>query len=74
MDDFIILSVLLVLSGVFSGSETAMTASSEPRMYELARQGSRRACRSYQSRIVCGSGSVTGGKAWLGIVAGEASF
>ncbi len=35
--------VLLVMSAFFSGSETAMTASSEPRMHELARQGSRRA-------------------------------
>ncbi|MCG8544065.1 MAG: HlyC/CorC family transporter [Alphaproteobacteria bacterium] len=35
--------VLLVLSAFFSGSETAMTASSDPRMHELARQGSQRA-------------------------------
>ncbi len=35
--------VLLVLSAFFSGSETALTASSEPRMHELARQGSTRA-------------------------------
>ena len=35
--------VLLIMSAFFSGSETAMTASSDPRMYELARQGSRRA-------------------------------
>jgi len=35
--------VLLVLSAFFSGSETALTASSEPRMHELARQGSARA-------------------------------
>ncbi|MDH3702727.1 MAG: HlyC/CorC family transporter [Alphaproteobacteria bacterium] len=34
---------LLVISAFFSGSETALTASSEPRMHELARQGSRRA-------------------------------
>ena len=32
--------VLLVLSAFFSCSETALTASSEPRMRELARQGS----------------------------------
>ncbi|MEM9682923.1 MAG: HlyC/CorC family transporter [Pseudomonadota bacterium] len=35
--------VLLILSAFFSGSETALTASSEPRMHELARQGSARA-------------------------------
>lgn len=35
--------VLLVLSAFFSCSETALTASSEPRMRELARQGSPRA-------------------------------
>jgi magnesium and cobalt exporter, CNNM family len=35
--------ILLVLSAFFSGSETALTASSEPRMHELARQGSARA-------------------------------
>lgn len=35
--------ILLVLSAFFSGSETALTASSEPRMHELARQGSVRA-------------------------------
>jgi Mg2+/Co2+ transporter CorB len=35
--------ILLILSGFFSGSETALTASSEPRMHELARQGSARA-------------------------------
>lgn len=33
--------ILLLLSAFFSGSETAMTASSDARMYELARQGSR---------------------------------
>lgn len=35
--------VLLVLSAFFSCSETALTASSEPRMHELARQGNLRA-------------------------------
>jgi len=35
--------VLLVLSAFFSGSETALTASSRARMHELARQGSHRA-------------------------------
>lgn len=33
--------VLMLLSAFFSGSETALTASSDPRMHELARQGSR---------------------------------
>lgn len=35
--------ILLILSAFFSGSETALTASSEPRMHELSRQGSVRA-------------------------------
>ncbi len=35
--------VLLVLSGLFSGSETALTAASRPRMHSLAKQGDRRA-------------------------------
>ncbi len=35
--------LLLVLSAFFSGSETAMTAVSQPRMTELARQGNSRA-------------------------------
>ena len=35
--------VLLILSAFFSGSETALTAASQPRMHELARQGDRRA-------------------------------
>ena len=35
--------VLLVLSGFFSGSETALTAASEPRMHLLERQGDKRA-------------------------------
>ena len=38
-----IIAVLLVLSGFFSGTETALTASSRPRLHELARQGNRRA-------------------------------
>ena len=37
------ISVLLVLSGVFSGSETALTAASQPRMHLLQKQGDRRA-------------------------------
>ncbi len=35
--------VLLVLSGFFSGSETALTALSRPRMHQLERKGERRA-------------------------------
>ncbi|MEE8443718.1 MAG: HlyC/CorC family transporter [Alphaproteobacteria bacterium] len=35
--------VLLILSAFFSGSETALTAASRPRLHELARQGHRRA-------------------------------
>jgi len=35
--------LLLVLSAFFSGSETALTAASNPRMHELSRQGSHRA-------------------------------
>ena len=35
--------VLLVLSAFFSCSETALTASSEPRMHELERRGNLRA-------------------------------
>jgi Mg2+/Co2+ transporter CorB len=35
--------VLMALSFLFSGSETAMTAASQPRMIELDRQGNRRA-------------------------------
>ncbi|MGE4220307.1 MAG: CNNM domain-containing protein, partial [Alphaproteobacteria bacterium] len=36
-----IIALLLILSGFFSGSETALTASSRPRMHELARRGIR---------------------------------
>ncbi len=39
MDDFIILSVLLVLSGVFSGSETALVSLSMARAESLYREG-----------------------------------
>ena len=35
--------VLLILSAVFSGSETALTAASQPRMHLLRKQGDRRA-------------------------------
>jgi Mg2+/Co2+ transporter CorB len=38
-----IILVLLVLSAFFSGSETALTAASRPRMHSLAKQGDRRA-------------------------------
>ena len=45
--DYLILAgaifVLLILSAFFSGSETALTRASLPRMHELARQGNRRA-------------------------------
>jgi Mg2+/Co2+ transporter CorB len=37
------ITLLLVLSAFFSGSETALTAASNPRMHELTRQGSQRA-------------------------------
>lgn len=35
--------LLLILSGIFSGSETALTAASQPRMHLLQQQGDRRA-------------------------------
>jgi len=38
-----IILVLLVLSAFFSGSETALTAASRPRMHSLAKHGDRRA-------------------------------
>jgi Mg2+/Co2+ transporter CorB len=38
-----VIVVLLVLSAFFSGSETALTAASHPRLHELARQGNARA-------------------------------
>jgi Mg2+/Co2+ transporter CorB len=37
------IGILLVVSAFFSGSETALTAASNPRMHELVRQNSRRA-------------------------------
>ena len=37
------IAVLLVLSAFFSGSETALTAASRPRLYHLERKGNRRA-------------------------------
>ena len=37
------IGMLLVVSAFFSGSETALTAASNPRMHELVRQNSRRA-------------------------------
>lgn len=39
----IAIAILLVLSGFFSGAETAMTAASRARMHRLAQQGSKRA-------------------------------
>ncbi len=38
-----IILVLLILSGFFSGSETALTAASRPRMHSLSKQGDHRA-------------------------------
>ena len=35
--------ILLIFSGIFSGSETALTAASQPRMHLLEQQGDRRA-------------------------------
>lgn len=51
--------VLLVLSGLFSGSETALTAASRPRMHQLEKQGNRRAAvvnrlRDRQERLISG--------------------
>ena len=37
------IGILLLLSAFFSGSETALTAASRPRMHELEKQGDRRA-------------------------------
>src|SRR5690606_12868630 len=37
------IAVLLVFSAFFSGSETALTAASQPRMHQLERQGDRHA-------------------------------
>ena len=39
----IIIAVLLVLSAFFSGSETALTAASQPVMHQLERNGEARA-------------------------------
>jgi len=39
----LVILLLLVLSGLFSGSETALTATSRARMYQLARKGNKRA-------------------------------
>ena len=40
-----VIAVLLLLSAFFSGSETALTAVSRPRMHERERQGDHRAAR-----------------------------
>ena len=37
------IGLLIALSGFFSGSETALTAASRPRMHHLAKDGNRRA-------------------------------
>ncbi|QQG35622.1 MAG: HlyC/CorC family transporter [Micavibrio aeruginosavorus] len=42
--------ILLLLSAFFSGSETAMTASNQPRMHNLERQGNRKAAMVNQIR------------------------
>ena len=49
--------VLLVLSGFFSGSETALTAASRPRLHRLEKHGYRRAMivnrlREHQERLI----------------------
>jgi len=51
------IAVLLVLSGFFSGSETALTAASRPRLFQLAAKGNRRAMivnrlRNDQDRMI----------------------
>ncbi|MFQ5971950.1 MAG: HlyC/CorC family transporter [Alphaproteobacteria bacterium] len=55
----IAIGVLLMLSGFFSGSETALTAASRPRMHELEKRGNRRAAtvnrlRDRQERLIGG--------------------
>ena len=52
-----VIAVLLALSAFFSGSETALTAASRPRMFQLERQGVRRAgkvnrLREQQGRLI----------------------
>lgn len=37
------IAALIILSGIFSGSETALTAASQPRMHLLSKQGNHRA-------------------------------
>ena len=37
------IAILILLSAFFSGSETALTAASHPRMHQLERKGDRRA-------------------------------
>ncbi len=51
--------ILILLSAFFSGSETALTAASRPRMHELEKQGDRRArivnrLRDRQERLIGG--------------------
>lgn len=53
------IAVLLFLSAFFSGSETALTAASRPRMHELEKRGDRRAAnvnrlRDRQERLIGG--------------------
>ena len=63
--------VLLLLSAFFSGSETALTGASRPRMYQLERDGNRRArvvnqLRRRQERLI---GSILVGNNLVNILA-----
>ena len=53
------IGVLILLSAFFSGSETALTAASRPRMHELEKLGDRRArivnrLRKRQEKLIGG--------------------
>ncbi|MCZ6763710.1 MAG: HlyC/CorC family transporter [Alphaproteobacteria bacterium] len=53
------IALLLLISGFFSGSETALTAASRPRLHELEKRGDRRAravnrLRARQERLIGG--------------------
>lgn len=63
--------LLLLLSAFFSGSETAMTAASQPRMFEMERRGNRRAgqvntLRAKKERLI---GSILLGNNMVNILA-----
>ena len=71
------IAILLILSGIFSGSETALTAASHPRMHLLQKRGNRRAAivtRLFASRekligaILLGNNLVNIGAAALATV------